>query len=566
MLLETGGRSSFRSMVARMLEIGLFHCNTGEWFYIEFRGMIFQEQTFNVMDGCRVNDNPGQFLRNNIGRTPANRHNGGKKSMTDNQKSMVRYGIVVVMLGFALLWGTRHGCSQRRAQSPIEAQTQSAMASHPYADGGIAGPGLPFSSSAAHPLTIAANHIPQTSSPSGGPVASSPSAPMASLPHSTDPLSSVSAPANPVRGALEYPLKLKGIVSYSRLEKFAFPVKGRINYVIQPGTLVEGCVFSEKGEVEQKGTLLASLNPSLLRHNIEAQKKALSEVQALSKYAKAALERNKTLVQQGAVSLDSYERLLADYTISTEKIRKNQEALAAMEEELLFYQIYAPFNGIVLEVFTSTQNAGIENTVLTLAAFTPMSITVPIPPELATSLDKTVELRVYPPNGDAPLPGNFTQYGIFPDHIVGYVDNPVRCNAIFSEEEKPLPKVTSTTTLVKPSDFPADLLWVEPQAIQKDGEDDYLIRFRFSSNSKRKRTGTLERIPVKTKNQFRAYGGIWLWGVTAKTPMNSGDILVISMRGISLERLSEAPAKAVYAPIRPLFLNGQTVDVELRKR
>lgn len=187
--------------------------------------------------------------------------------------------------------------------------------------------------------------------------------------------------------------RITGSVDSWKTEDIGFEVAGRVSYVIEPETDIEGRTFDENGNPISDGTLLARLDNERYRLRVEsaqaqiavterqkdalrievdyvirAQKEAAAAELGL---AKAEIERNTRLLKTKAIAQATYDESkatfdsamanvaqieatrqskLAEVASLDAQIEQQRESLKEAERDLADCELYSPFRGEVASV------------------------------------------------------------------------------------------------------------------------------------------------------------------------------------------------------------------------
>ncbi len=216
--------------------------------------------------------------------------------------------------------------------------------------------------------------------------------------------------------------RVSGTVSSWKTEQLGFEVAGRVKYVIEPDTAVQGGALNPEEQPTVPRTLLAELDATRYQISVrsaeaeikstqgkrqsavvEAEKVIPAQEKALRAEAKVALseaKRNEKLRQRGAVTESEFERAEADYqrvAATVESIVAQREAkladitgLEAQIDQLQAQledarrnvadcQLFSPYNGKVAEVHV-VAGAYVERgkPIVTVQMMDPMSVEVEV--------------------------------------------------------------------------------------------------------------------------------------------------------------------------------------------
>jgi HlyD family secretion protein len=130
---------------------------------------------------------------------------------------------------------------------------------------------------------------------------------------------------------------------------------------VSVGTQVSGTisqVYVDFNSTVKKGQLLAELDKVLLQAQVDQARASLQQAQSTLTYQKSNYERQKQLLDVGAVSRAEYEIALNQYEVARNNVSSVASQLKAAQRNLSFATIYSPIDGTVL-----TRNVNVGQTV-----------------------------------------------------------------------------------------------------------------------------------------------------------------------------------------------------------
>lgn len=250
---------------------------------------------------------------------------------------------------------------------------------------------------------------------------------------------------NPARG-----FRLTGSVEPWKDAVLAFEVPGRIKWIAEAGTVVQGETRSESGSVVARGDVIARLDPSryeLKLASAEARHQASEASEEAVRFelegvlaeqlmaAKAELDRARkdferigSLAHEGVLSPREGDRAEADFTaaeanhrqiVAKSKTKSAElkmaearalEALVAVKQAKLDLQscaLVAPFSGQISDTNVSS-GAQVQQgqSVLTLVVMNPLKIEIAVSPETERRIHFGDAAMVFPPGSESPVPGS----------------------------------------------------------------------------------------------------------------------------------------------------------------
>jgi HlyD family secretion protein len=130
---------------------------------------------------------------------------------------------------------------------------------------------------------------------------------------------------------------------------------------VSVGTQVSGTisgVYVDFNSTVKKGQLIAELDKVLLQAQVDQARAGLQQAQSNLTYQKSNYERQKQLLDVGAVSKAEYEIALNQYEVAKNNVSSVASQLKAAQRNLSFASIYSPIDGTVL-----TRNVNVGQTV-----------------------------------------------------------------------------------------------------------------------------------------------------------------------------------------------------------
>ena len=184
-----------------------------------------------------------------------------------------------------------------------------------------------------------------------------------------------------------------GSVSLYREEKIGFEVSGRVLEVLDEGKEVEGPAFDEQGRAVRSGKLIAKLDDTRYRLQVdatqarlEAAERDLESVRAELRLAGQTLHRQLQIFSEGAgfqQAVDDaqsrYDSLLANLAKRLARIDEIEEELQRAMEDFADCELIAPFSGRITRLHVS-QGAVVEagTPVVTLSLMDPIQVQVAV--------------------------------------------------------------------------------------------------------------------------------------------------------------------------------------------
>jgi RND family efflux transporter MFP subunit len=143
-----------------------------------------------------------------------------------------------------------------------------------------------------------------------------------------------------VRGEVLRTLELGGVAEAWEQARLAPTVPGRISRIAV-----------ELGQAVQKGDLLAEMDTSTLRLQLEQARRALELARLQGQDARNEAERARTLVASGAITAQQAEKAELGVALAEAQLAQGEAQLAVLDEQVRQGTLLAPFDGTVTGVF-----------------------------------------------------------------------------------------------------------------------------------------------------------------------------------------------------------------------
>lgn len=142
--------------------------------------------------------------------------------------------------------------------------------------------------------------------------------------------------ASVTRGDIELSLKLVGRVEAWSTVTLRARVAGQLQSLsFKPGTLV------------RKGSVLAQLDPALLKAQLDQARGTVARDQALLQKAEADQRRYADMLGKGFVSKADYDLYQANLAVARANLQSDRAAQELAQTQLDYTRILAPFDGVV---------------------------------------------------------------------------------------------------------------------------------------------------------------------------------------------------------------------------
>ncbi len=161
--------------------------------------------------------------------------------------------------------------------------------------------------------------------------------------------SEVSASKSPP--AMSVPMTVAQPTTVNTTSEYVATLKSRNTTSINP--LVEGQItqiYVKSGERVQAGALLMQIDPLKQQATTGSQEAARKAQEANLQYAQQQLERNRKLYEAGVVSKQTLDEAVSAHDAAAAQLKALEAQVQEQKEELRYYRIAAPTNGIVGDI------------------------------------------------------------------------------------------------------------------------------------------------------------------------------------------------------------------------
>ncbi len=124
-------------------------------------------------------------------------------------------------------------------------------------------------------------------------------------------------------------------------------------------------IFVKSGDLVKAGQLLMQIDPLKQSAAVLSQQGTQAQKKALYDYNKIQVERQKKLYEAGVVSRDAFDQATQAYENSKADYDANSALTETQQQQLGYFQIRAPFSGVVGDVPVHVGDFVSSSTVLT---------------------------------------------------------------------------------------------------------------------------------------------------------------------------------------------------------
>ena len=134
-------------------------------------------------------------------------------------------------------------------------------------------------------------------------------------------------------------------------DTYVATIKSRRSSTMQPqvdGNLVK--IFVKSGDLVKAGQVLMRIDPLKQMATVQSQQGTQAQKKALYDYTQIQVERQRKLFESGVVSRDAYDQATQAYQNAKADYESNAALTDTQRQQLAYYDIRAPFNGVVGDI------------------------------------------------------------------------------------------------------------------------------------------------------------------------------------------------------------------------
>jgi RND family efflux transporter MFP subunit len=136
-----------------------------------------------------------------------------------------------------------------------------------------------------------------------------------------------------------------------RFDTYVATIKSRRSATMQPqvdGNLVN--IFVKSGDFVKAGQVLMRIDPLKQMATVQSQQGTQAQKKALYDYTRIQVDRQRKLFEAGVVSRDAYDQAAQAYENAKADYESNAALTDTQRQQLAYYDIRAPFTGIVGDI------------------------------------------------------------------------------------------------------------------------------------------------------------------------------------------------------------------------
>lgn len=155
----------------------------------------------------------------------------------------------------------------------------------------------------------------------------------------------------PAPQALPVKVKTVDLSPVPRTDEYVATIKSRRSASIQPqvdGTLTK--ILVKSGDHVHAGQVLMTIDPLKQQATVDQQRSTEAQKQATFDYNQTEVERQRKLYESGVTSKQDYDYAVQAFENSKADLQAAKAAVTTQQRELAYYNLKAPFNGIIGDV------------------------------------------------------------------------------------------------------------------------------------------------------------------------------------------------------------------------
>src|SRR5689334_4600096 len=151
--------------------------------------------------------------------------------------------------------------------------------------------------------------------------------------------------------AMPVAVEIASLSSVPNADTYVATIKSLRSAVLQPqveGNLTK--IFVKSGDMVRAGQVLMQIDPLKQVATVQAQQGTEQQQKAAFDYNQADLQRQEQLFKAGIISRQAYDQALQSFQNSKAALEAASAQVRTQREQLAYYQIRAPFAGIVGDI------------------------------------------------------------------------------------------------------------------------------------------------------------------------------------------------------------------------
>ncbi len=159
------------------------------------------------------------------------------------------------------------------------------------------------------------------------------------------------APVAPPPQAMPVKVSPVSLTDVPASDTYVATIKSRRTSTMQPqvdGNLTR--ILVKSGDAVKAGQLLMQIDPLRQTAAVQSQQGTQAQKQAVYQYNQTEVERQRKLFEAGVTSRDAYDQALQAFQNSKGDYESNAALTTTQQQQLAYYQIRAPFAGVVGDI------------------------------------------------------------------------------------------------------------------------------------------------------------------------------------------------------------------------
>ena len=155
----------------------------------------------------------------------------------------------------------------------------------------------------------------------------------------------------PAPQALPVKIQVVGLAPIARTDEYVATIKSRRSATIQPqvdGTLTK--ILVKSGDRVHAGQVLMTIDPLKQQATVDQQRSTVAQKKAVFDYNQQEVERQRKLFEGGVTSKQNYDYAVQAFENSKADLESSKSATVTQERQLAYYNLTAPFNGVVGDI------------------------------------------------------------------------------------------------------------------------------------------------------------------------------------------------------------------------
>ncbi|HEX8798440.1 MAG TPA: efflux RND transporter periplasmic adaptor subunit [Terriglobales bacterium] len=162
---------------------------------------------------------------------------------------------------------------------------------------------------------------------------------------------STQAKQQPAQQAMPVKVHTVDLRPVPRVSEYVATIKSRRSANIQPqvdGNITK--IFVKSGDHVSAGQLLITIDPMKQEAIVNQQRSTEAQLKATYEYNRSELERQKGLYEAQVASKQTYEQAVSNFENSKAAWESAKAATISQQQQLGYYNLRAPFNGVVGDI------------------------------------------------------------------------------------------------------------------------------------------------------------------------------------------------------------------------